>query len=484
MIKKGEIIKLEIVDYAFVGKGIAKLNIEDRDYIVFVQHGIKGQIANVKITKKKPNYAEGTITEIIQHSPQEKTTKYQPISGAPYINLPIEEQKKMKLQVTKEVFTKIGKIKDIDSLFDQWISSPSNYHYRNKMEYSFSSIGYNLEKQVVEDDVFNLGFKRKGTWWMVENLDADSGLFDQELDTKLFLIRNHLYQTGLPAWHPPKKEGFFRHLVVRKSFSNNQLLFNLVTSSKYLNKFDLPAFGNYLKEILGERLAGLIHTTNDDVADREKLDKGSSKLITGNSTIKETINGLNFEISMQSFFQTNPLCAEKLYQKVIDYLLESEIPKDQIIMDLFCGTGTIGQLIAKHTNNKVVGVDIVASSIENAKKNVLENSQKNNLSELTFICADVGKFLLNNPEYQNKIHSIVIDPPRAGIAPKTLRKVIRLNAKVIVYVSCNPGTQARDLTTLHEMGYELQKFSLVDQFPHTSHIESIMLFKKLLVETV
>ena len=116
MIKKGEIIKLEIVDYAFVGKGIAKLNIEEKDYIVFVQHGIKGQIANIKITKKKPNYAEGTITEIIHHSPLEKTTKYQPISGAPYIKLPIEEQKKMKLQVTKEVFTKIGKIKDIDSL--------------------------------------------------------------------------------------------------------------------------------------------------------------------------------------------------------------------------------------------------------------------------------------------------------------------------------------------------------------------------------
>ena len=169
MIKKGEIIKLEIVDYAFVGKGIAKLKIEEKDYIVFVQHGIKGQIANVKITKKKPNYAEGTITEIIQHSPLEKSTKYQPISGAPYINLPIKEQKKMKLQVTKEVFTKIGKIKDTDSLFDQWISSPSNYHYRNKMEYSFSSIGYNLEKQVVEDNVFNLGFKRKGPggWWKI-----------------------------------------------------------------------------------------------------------------------------------------------------------------------------------------------------------------------------------------------------------------------------------------------------------------------------
>ena len=484
MIKKGEIIKLEIVDYAFAGKGIAKLNIKDRDYIIFVQHGIKGQIVNAKITKKKPKYAEGNITKIIQHSPLEKTTKFQPISGAPYINLPIEEQKKMKIQITKEVFNKIGKIKSTDSLFDQWISSPFNYHYRNKMEYSFSSIGYNSNTDEVIDNTFALGFKKKGTWWIVENLNKDSGLFDQKLESKLFEIRNYLEKTGLPAWHPPKKEGFFRHLVVRKSFSNNQLLFNLVTSSNSLNKFDIPAFGNYLKEILGERMAGLIHTTNDDVADREKLDKGSSKHITGNSTIKETINGLNFEISMQSFFQTNPLCAEKLYQKVIDYLLESDIPKDQIIMDLFCGTGTIGQLIAKHTNNKVVGVDIVASSIENAKKNVLENSQKNNLSELTFLCSDVGKFILNNPEYQNKIHTLIIDPPRAGIAPKTLRKVIRLNAKVIIYVSCNPATQARDLITLHEMGYELQKFSLVDQFPHTSHIESIMLFKKSLIETI
>ena len=203
-------------------------------------------------------------------------------------------------------------------------------------------------------------------------------------------------------------------------------------------------------------------------------------MIIGNPTISETINGLNFEISMQSFFQTNPLCAEKLYQKIIDYLLENEIPNDQIILDLFCGTGTISQLIARHTNNKVIGVDIVSSAIKNAQ----ENAQKNKLLGLKFICADVGKFLLNNPEYQNKIHTIVIDPPRAGITPKTLRKVIRLNAKIIIYVSCNPATQARDLLILNEMGYDLDKFSLVDQFPHTSHIESIMVFRKSSVEVV
>ena len=195
--------------------------------------------------------------------------------------------------------------------------------------------------------------------------------------------------------------------------------------------------------------------------------------LTVESTFAESFWG--FE---QSYF--NVIIIWIAYQKVIDYLLENEIPNDQIILDLFCGTGTISQLIARHTKNKVIGVDIVSSAIENAQ----ENAQKNKLLGLKFICADVGKFLLNNPEYQNKIHTIVIDPPRAGITPKTLRKVIRLNAKIIIYVSCNPATQARDLVTLNEMGYNLDKFSLVDQFPHTSHIESIMVFRKSSVEVV
>ena len=211
-----------------------------------------------------------------------------------------------------------------------------------------------------------------------------------------------------------------------------------------------------------------------DKADREKLNNGESKLIVGKDSIFENINSLKFEISMQSFFQTNPKCAEKLYQKVIDYILEYQIDKEHIILDLFCGTGTIGQLISKYTSNNIIGVDIIESAIKNA----IKNASLNKLDRLKFINADVGKFLFNHPEYQNKIHTIVLDPPRAGIAPKSLRKVTRLNAKVIVYVSCNPATQARDLVTLNEMGYQLKKFSLVDQFPHTSHIESIMLFEK------
>ncbi len=478
MIKKGEIIKITVQGYAFGGKGIGR--IEDENKIIFVRNGIPGQVLLVKITKKKSSFYEAEIIEIIKKSPFQIDHNYQAISGAPFIDLSIDEQKKMKEKVCFEVFEKIGNLENPKQYYDKWISSPKTHHYRNKMEYSFSSIEYDLAIKKVIDNSFALGFKRKGTWWMVENLNKDSGLFDKELEDNLSKIRHFLQKTGLEAWHPPKKQGYFRHLVVRKSYYNNQLLFNIVTSSKSHNNFKVDEFGIYLSKLLKERFAGLIHTINDDVADREKLDKGSSKLIVGQSIIEEKINNLKFEISMQSFFQTNPKCAELLYSKVINYVEESTFKDDSCILDLFCGTGTITQLISSNINKKVIGVDIVKSAITDAKANV----KKNNFKNVEFICADVGKFLLEHPKYQNKIHTIVIDPPRAGITPKSLRKVIRLNAKKIIYVSCNPSTQARDLATLTEMGYKLEKFSLVDQFPHTAHIESIMLFSRSFVKTV
>ena len=475
MIKKGDIIKVVVNDFAFGGKGIATYKVEDKPIIVFINQGIPGQQLNVVIKKKKPTFLEADIIEIIAPSELENEVPYQRISGAPYISLSLTDQRSMKEQVSFDVYKRIGKIEHIDNFYDEWIPSPSPHHYRNKMEYSFSCIQYDLEKELVIDDAFALGFKRKGTWWMVENLDKDSGMFDKELEDSLRQVRFYLEKTNLKAWHPPKKTGFFRHLVVRKSYLTNQLLFNLVTSSKGLDQFNHMEFGIYLEQLFKSRFRGLIHTINDDVADREKLDKGNSQLVKGNSTITEKINELNFDISMQSFFQTNPNCAEKLYNKVIQYIRLEKIPSDSYILDLFCGTGTIGQLIAKSfPDSNIIGVDIVESAIKNASV----NATKNNISNITFKCDDVGKFLLNNPNYENKIHTIVIDPPRAGISPKSLRKVIRLNAKKIVYVSCNPATQARDLETLSSMGYSLIKFSLVDQFPHTAHVESIMLFSQ------
>ena len=473
IVKKGQFLDLKIVDAAYGGKGIAKIPTENGDYILFVPNTIKGQTVNARVVKRKNSYAECKLVDIIVPSPEETEIPYQAISGAPFARLPIEIQKEQKLTQTIENYRRIGKLENIDSLFDEYIDSPSTWHYRNKMEYSFSAIGHNIENNE-EYDGFAFGFKRRGTWWKVENLDKDSGLFDAEFENKLKDIRMFFEKSGLPAWHPPKKEGFYRYLVVRKSYLTNQFLIKLVTSSTGMENFKFDEFISLINNLFGDRVAGLLHTINDDIGDNAQSRLGHETILFGENTIKEKLLGMTFEISMQSFFQTNPKCAELLYQKTIDYVFEDNSIDDTVIMDLFCGTGTIGQLIASKTNSKVIGVDIVEDAIKNAKG----NAKTNNIDNIEFFAADVNKFLIEYPEYQNKIGTIVLDPPRAGISKKALKKVVELNANRIVYVSCNPSTQARDMEILFEAGYQLKKMSLVDQFPHTSHIEAIALFTK------
>ncbi|MFT5779917.1 MAG: 23S rRNA (uracil1939-C5)-methyltransferase, partial [Crocinitomicaceae bacterium] len=219
----------------------------------------------------------------------------------------------------------------------------------------------------------------------------------------------------------------------------------------------------------------LQHTINDNVADRAKIENGTCTLLHGEPVIVEQLLGLNFEISMESFFQTNPKCAEKLYTKALDYVMEADLNPQDVVMDLFCGTGTIGQILASKLNNvRIVGVDIVEEAIEDAKR----NAERNKIEGIEFYAADVGKFLREFPDFIGKITTVILDPPRAGIAPKSLLKVIELGAKNIVYISCNPSTQARDMDTLISAGYSVDKISLVDQFPHTGHIESIVKFSK------
>ncbi|MBI2259561.1 MAG: 23S rRNA (uracil(1939)-C(5))-methyltransferase RlmD [Flavobacteriia bacterium] len=470
--KKGDIIELEIHDFAFGGKGISRQKTENGDFILFVENTFPGQKVKAKVENKKKNYAECKLIEIIHRSSVEKHLPFQEISGAPYLFVPIELQKEKKLESTLQIFKKIGKIPNIESFFDEWIASPESYFYRNKMEYSFSCIEHDLETGNDIDDAFALGFKRRGTWWKVESLNRCSGLFDEDFENNLKNIREFLKNSGLLAWHPPQKKGFFRHLVVRKSFYSNQLLINLVSSSESIERFDSKAFVEYLLSLFDHRIAGILHTINDDVADRNKIENGSTKLLYGQDILTEKISDLYFEISMESFFQTNPKCAEKLYQKAIDYVFENEFTENDTIMDLFCGTGTIGQLIAKRNSSaKIIGIDIVEEAIEDAKRNIKRNQLN---KQIQFFSIDVGKFLHEHPEYKDKIHTLVLDPPRAGIAPKTLQKIILLQAKNIVYISCNPATQARDIDTLQQAGYQIEKFSLVDQFPHTGHIESVM----------
>lgn len=474
-LQRAQEIELQIVDYAFGGRGIARIETEKGPFVIFVDNTFPGQLVSAKIETKRKNFAEAKLLKVLKRADIETVTTYQEISGGPYISVPVSIQEQYKKDSTLATFARLSGIQNSIDKFDCFISSPQHYHYRNKMEYSFSCIEHDLQTNEERDNAFALGFKRRGTWWKVESLNKASGLFDQDWENKLKEIRIFLHQTGLPAWHPPQKIGFFRHIVVRKSFLNDQLLINLVTSNEGLKDFDIAAFADFIQKLHPGRIAGLWHTINDNVADRAKIENGYSTLIFGQAVIEEELAGLRFQISMESFFQTNPSCAELLYEKALDYLFEDPFEPGDIAMDLFCGTGTIGQLMAKRNPEvRIIGVDIVEKAIEDARQNAL----KNGILNIEFFAADVGKFLKEYPDFQAKIKRIMLDPPRAGIAPKTLQKVIALEAHSIVYISCNPSTQARDAATLADAGYVLEKYALVDQFPHTGHIESIAKFKK------
>jgi len=317
MIKRGDLLTVDIVDYAFGGRGIAKLNTENGDYIVFVDNAFPGQTVECRIAKKKRKYAEAKLLKIIKRSSIEELNDFQEISGGPYIYVPVDEQEKYKKQSTLEVFRRIGGVQSPIDLFDEFISSPDHYFYRNKMEYSFSSIEHDRETDEDIDDAFSLGFKRRGTWWKVESLDSPSGMFDENWESKLKELRLHLEASGLPAWHPPKKTGFFRHIVVRKSFHQDQLLINLVTSSEGVKSFDKKSFVKLLIDNFGDRIAGIQHTINDNVADRAKIENGQCELLYGKPVVIEKLLGLDFEISMESFFPNkSKVCREAVYQSI------------------------------------------------------------------------------------------------------------------------------------------------------------------------
>ena len=470
---KGQELRLTIEDMAFGGKGIARVETEKGPFVVFVQNAFPGQVVDAQVAKCKARHAECRLLRVVEPADFEVDLPYQPIPGAPYATVPVEKQHEWKARTALDLYRKIGEVEDLNTLYQGFVPSPLDWHYRNKMEYSFSEIRHDLETDEKVDD-FGLGFKHRGTWWAVENLDADSGLFDALVESTLHKVREWCEATGLPAWHPPKREGFFRFLVVRKSYANDGLLVNLVTTSDA--PLDAEGFVECIRGLWGDRVKGILHTLNDEKGERVEAREGSSQVIWGDSTVTEVLHGLSFGISMGSFFQTNPTSAERLYAEVLALALEGVENRPQdVIMDLFCGTGTIGQLVAKHANTPVVGVDVVPSAIEDAR----EAAKRNGLTGVEFVAADAGKFLLENPEYQGKIHTVILDPPRAGISPKTLRKVMRLGAQRLVYVSCNPATQARDLVVLRAQGYALKSLKLVDQFPHTAHVEAVALIEKI-----
>lgn len=467
-----QIVELDIQDMAFEGKGISKVATEAGNYVVFVPHALPGQKVSARIIKPKARYAEAKLLAVLERSPEEIPQAYFPIPGAPFLHLPLERQRDFKQSSSIELFRRIGKIAQPEALFDEFITSPRDFHYRNKMEYSFSAVGAKPGSEKLEDGFF-LGFKKRGQWLAVEKLEGDSGLFDAEFENFLPQIADYFEQAGLSAWHSREHHGFCRLLTVKKSYRDELLLVNFVSAGQDLHRFDAEDFSRFMQKHLGRRLGGLIHTVNADPSDRPKAEEGLRNLLYGEEELTESILGLDFKISIESFFQTNPASAEKLYAKALDYVMTDAPGPQSVVLDLFSGTGTISQLLAQALpDREVIGVEIVAEAVEDARRNAAANG----FTDLRFFCADVGRFLYEHPQYQGRIHSLCIDPPRAGIAPKTLRKIIGLGAQRIIYISCNPATQARDMEILAEAGYQLERFSLVDQFPHTAHVESVALF--------
>ena len=475
-LKKGNIIELVITDLAFGGKGIAKIQTEDGDYIIFVLNTFPGQTVMARIIKKKKRYAEAKVTALVKASPDECPIAFQAIPGAPYATWPVAKQQEHKKTSTLDVLKRIGNIENAFDLFDEFIASPSDWHYRNKMEYSFSTIIWDDEQKTDIDD-FGLGFKHRGQWRVVDNMHRDSGLFDKQIEDGISTVREWCIESTLPAWHPVRHHGFYRYLTVRRSFFSGKILYKLTTTSSHLDQFDSEGFVALLQSIVGDRLAGVIHTINDGQGDRTQDEDLSSTVIFGEDNLEEKIHDLHFDVSIGSFFQPNPQSAELLYQKAIDYtFLDQDYTEQDTIVDLFCGTGTIGQLVANQAKGgvKVIGVDIIKAAIEDAKKNAL----KNKIQNLEFYAADVKNFLKEKPEYKGNIKTVILDPPRSGITPKALKLIIELDANRVVYISCNPATQARDLQEFSEANYKVKKISIVDQFVHTAHVESVVLLEK------
>jgi 23S rRNA (uracil-5-)-methyltransferase RumA len=451
MVKKNEVIEFEIKEVGFPNKAKGEYEGE----IIKLKGGIKGQIVKARTNRRRKGYWEAKLIEVVEKSPLETDigcSHFGTCGGCTYQSFPYETELELKESQVKELFEK----EDIDINFIGIEPSPILSGYRNKMEYTFGD----EEK----DGPLALGLHRKGRFYEVVNVKG-CNIVDKDFTIILQEVLNYFQEIKAPFYNKRNHTGFLRHLVVRKALSTGEILINLATSSQ--GELDEGQFVNRLTtlENLKGYIIGILHTTNDSLSDAIKVDK--LDLLYGKDYIVEEILGLKFKISPFSFFQTNTFGAEKLYSIVRDFAGDVD---DNVVFDLYSGTGTIAQIMAPIAK-KVIGIEIVEEAVEVAK----ENSKLNGLDNIEFIAGDVLKAVDSLDE---KPDLIVIDPPRDGIHPKAINKIIDFNPGTFVYVSCNPVTLVRDLKVFIERGYEIQKVKCMDMFPRTPHVESIVLLQR------
>lgn len=446
--KKNDIIEVVIQDVAFPNKGIARYEGEK----ITIKGGVLGQRVKARITKKKNEKIEASIVEVLERSELEKDPMCQHFGicgGCSYQTLPYDEQVKVKAGQVKKLLDNAG-IKGYEFLGIE--KSPLELNYRNKMEFSFGD--------VVKGGELSLGMHKKGSFYEVVTVDGCQ-IVDEDFRRVLVKILDYFKERNIPFYRMKTHEGVLRHLVVRKAYKTGEMLINLVTSSQM--ELELNDLVEDIKSTkLEGKLVGFLHTINDTLSDVVKSDE--TRILFGQDYITEEILGLKFKISAFSFFQTNSPGAEKLYSMVREFVGST---KDKIIFDLYSGTGTIAQIMAD-VAKKVIGIEIVEEAVEAAKN----NAKLNGLENCEFIAGDVLKKV---DELTDKPDIIILDPPRDGIHPKAIGKIIDFNCSTLIYVSCKPTSLARDLQVFVERGYEVKMVKCMDMFPHTPHVETVAL---------
>ena len=452
--KKGQVYEGIIESVDFPNKGKVSLP-EEKKYVI-VKNGIPGQKVRLSVNKIKKGRAEGKILEVVEKSPLECSSAcphFGQCGGCTYQNMPYDEQLKMKERQMKDMMDEAVK----DKYFWEGVSpSPATEAYRNKMEFSFGD--------EYKDGPLALGMHKRGSFHDIVNV-SQCRIVDEDYRKILACTLEYAKDTGFPYYHRMRHTGFFRHLLVRKAVKTQEILIDLVTTSEENPDFSVWV-DRILKLELEGKIAGILHTNNDSLADVVK-DEGT-EILYGQGYFYEELLGLKFKITPFSFFQTNSMGAEVLYEKVREYIGET---KDKVIFDLYSGTGTIAQILAP-VAKKVVGVEIVEEAVEAAK----ENADLNGLNNCKFWAGDVLKVideLLEVPDL------IVLDPPRDGVHPKALEKIINFGVEKMVYIACKPTSLARDLEMLQGRGYKVERMACVDLFPSTYHVETVVLLSQL-----
>lgn len=448
MAKKNEIIDGLIEKVKFPNKGI--MYIEEERIPVLVPDTFPGQKVRVRLQRKRKGTWEGRALEHLEnpaHFVKPSCEYFGLCGGCAMQHLSYENQLEHKHEQVQTLLQNAG----VTGYEDMGIlGSPSEWAYRNKMEFSFGD--------ACKDGPMTLGMHRKNSTFDIITVDGCK-IVDEDFNMILRFVLRYAQSFNLPFYKKKIHEGFLRYLIVRRSETTGDLLINIVTTTQ--RDFDFTELANYLVDLGTKgKIAGILHTYSDTLADAVKPD--STRVLYGKDAFTETILGLQFNISPYSFFQTNTKGAELLYKTALD------MPQDitsKVVFDLYSGTGTIAQIMATKAK-EVYGIEIVEEAVEKAK----ENAKLNDLTNCHFVAGDVLKEVEN---FHVKPELIVLDPPREGIHPKAIDKIIGFDAKELLYISCKPTSLARDLPVFEQAGYKVEKVCCVDMFPHTHHVETI-----------